>query len=78
MQFNAAKLGISLPQNVSADTSIDLATNEDGFFLQAKLKINLPGLATDDARKIVEMAHQTCPYSKATRGNINMQISVSV
>ncbi|BFO68424.1 organic hydroperoxide resistance protein [Chryseobacterium sp. S0630] len=78
MQLGSAKLGITLPPDVSVNTSVDLATNDDGFFLQAHLQILLPGLAIDEARKVVETAHATCPYSKATRGNINVKIDVVV
>lgn len=78
MQLDSAKLGITIPPDVSVNTSVDLATNDDGFFLQAHLQILLPGLAIDEARKVVETAHTTCPYSKATRGNINVKIDVVV
>ncbi|MDR4950955.1 organic hydroperoxide resistance protein [Chryseobacterium sp. ES2] len=78
MQLGSAKLGITLPPDLSVNTSVDLATNDDGFFLQAHLQVLLPGLAIDEARKVVETAHATCPYSKATRGNINVKIDVVV
>jgi organic hydroperoxide reductase OsmC/OhrA len=67
-----------LPKDVSVDTQIDLATNENGFWLQARLDVNLPGLSVEQAKAVVTAAHQTCPYSKATRGNINVTINVSV
>lgn len=78
MHLAAAKTGVDLPSDLSLNASVDLATNDDGFFLQAHLQILLPGLAIDEARKVVEMAHATCPYSKATRGNINVKIDVVV
>ncbi|MDR6372103.1 Ohr subfamily peroxiredoxin [Chryseobacterium bernardetii] len=78
MHLASAKIGITLPAGLSVNTSVDLATNDDGFFLQAHLQILLPGLAIDQARKVVETAHATCPYSKATRGNINVKIDVVV
>jgi len=78
MHLGAVKIGINLPLDLSVNTSIDLATNDDGFFLQAHLQIVLPGLPVDEARKVVETAHATCPYSKATRGNINVKIDVVV
>lgn len=78
MHLASAKIGITLPADLSVNTSVDLATNDDGFFLQAHLQILLPGLAIDEARKVVETAHATCPYSKATRGNINAKIDVVV
>lgn len=78
MHLGASKTGITLPQDLSVNTSVDLATNDDGFFLQAHLQVLLPGFAIDEARKVVETAHATCPYSKATRGNINVKIDVVV
>ncbi|MDR6458553.1 Ohr subfamily peroxiredoxin [Chryseobacterium vietnamense] len=78
MHLASAKIGITLPADLSVNTSVDLATNDDEFFLQAHLQILLPGLAIDQARKVVETAHATCPYSKATRGNINVKIDVVV
>lgn len=78
MHLASAKIGITLPADLSVNTSVDLATNDDGFLLQAHLQILLPGLAIDQARKVVETAHATCPYSKATRGNINVKIDVVV
>lgn len=67
-----------LPENTSVYTEIDLAMGDTGFMLQARLDVQLPGLSSDLAKNIVEAAHQTCPYSKATRGNINVTINVSV
>ena len=78
MQFNASKSGVVLPAELSVDTSVDLGTNENGFQLQARMQVNLHGLTSEDAFAVVEAAHQTCPYSKATRGNINVQITVTV
>lgn len=78
MQHNAAVLIMKLPAETSVDAEVDLATGEDGFSLQARLQVNLPGLSHEQARKVVEAAHQTCPYSKASRGNIKVEISVTV
>ncbi len=76
MRHNAAKQQLTLPEETSVDTEVDLATNESGFLLQARLNVNLPGLSVGQAKAIVAAAHETCPYSKATRGNINVTISV--
>ena len=48
----------------------------DGYFLQAWLNVSLPGLERDVAQALVDTAHQICPYSKATRGNINVSINL--
>lgn len=78
MQHNAAVAKIKLPEGTSVDAEVDLGTGEGGFALQARLQVNLPGLTAAEAKNIVEAAHQTCPYSKASRNNINVQISVSI
>lgn len=74
----AAKLKIQLPADLSVDTEVDLGTTAGDYFLQARLNVNLPGLDTETARTLVDTAHQTCPYSKSTRGNINVEINVAV
>jgi osmotically inducible protein OsmC len=78
MRHNAAKQQFTLPEDASVDTEVDLATNESGFLLQARLNVNLPGLSVEQAKAVVAVAHETCPYSKATMGNINVIISVAV
>jgi Ohr subfamily peroxiredoxin len=78
MQINASTLKIKLPAETSVDTEVDLATGDEGYALQARLRVNLPGLSQDDAAQVVQAAHQTCPYSKATKGNISVEIMVAV
>jgi osmotically inducible protein OsmC len=78
MKHNASRLQVTVPADVSVDTEVDLATGEDGFRLQARLHVNLPGLTSEQAVALVQAAHETCPYSKATRGNINVTINVRV
>ncbi|MNP86666.1 Organic hydroperoxide resistance protein OhrB [compost metagenome] len=67
---------VTLPTDVSVDTEIDLGKTENAFFLQARLNVSLPGLDPAVARSVVDAAHQTCPYSKATRGNIDVVINL--
>ncbi|WP_126651239.1 organic hydroperoxide resistance protein [Chryseobacterium aureum] len=78
MHLGAAELKIVLPADLSVNTSVDLVKNDEGFFLQAHLEIHLPGMSTGKARKVVEKAHATCPYSKATRGNIKVKTDIVV
>ena len=78
MKKNAPLLQIALPADTAVDAEVDLATVENGFTLQARLNVNLPGLTFEQAQKVIEAAHQTCPYSKATRGNINVVINAIV
>jgi Ohr subfamily peroxiredoxin len=72
----ASKMKIALPVDRAIDTVVELGVTDGAFFLQARLNVSLPGLELDVARALVDGAHQTCPYSKATRGNIDVVINV--
>lgn len=72
----AAALKVTLPSDVAVDAEVDLGKTEDAFFLQARLNVSLPGLDPVIARAVVDGAHQRCPYSKATRGNIDVTINL--
>ena len=72
----AGKRQLRLPADTAVDAEVDLGTTEGEFFLQARLNISLPGIEPDTARSIIEDAHQICPYSKATRGNIDVQLNL--
>ena len=76
MGHAARNLKIALPADLAVDAEVDLGTAKDAFFLQARLNISLPGLERDVAQSLVNAAHQTCPYSKATRGNIDVTINL--
>jgi osmotically inducible protein OsmC len=76
MGVAARKLKVALPAGTAIDTEVDLNQADDGYFLRARLNISLPGLASDVARALVDDAHQICPYSKATRGNIDVAINL--
>jgi len=65
---------VLLPADTAVDAEVDLGTNEGGFQLQARLNVSLPGLARELAQELVETAHQICPYSKMSRGNIDVTI----
>lgn len=70
----AGKRKLALPPDLAVDAEVDLGTTDGAYFLQARLNVSLPGLAPELARELVEEAHQTCPYSKATRGNIDVEL----
>lgn len=76
MGLAAAKMKLSLPVDVAVDAEVDLGKTDDAFFLQARLNVSLPGLEHDVAQALVDAAHQNCPYSRATRGNIDVQIKL--
>jgi Ohr subfamily peroxiredoxin len=72
----AGKMKVKLPDTVAIDPEVDLCTNSGGFVLQARLNVSLPGVDRQVAQAILDGAEQTCPYSKATRGNINVAINL--
>jgi lipoyl-dependent peroxiredoxin len=76
MGVAAAQKKVALPPDRAIDAEVDLGTNEGGYLLRARLNVSLPGLDPAVAREIVDAAHQICPYSKATRGNIDVQINL--
>jgi lipoyl-dependent peroxiredoxin len=76
MGIVASKLKIPLPAGTAIDAEVDLCVGGEGFNLQARLNVSLPGLTPEDARALVDAAHQTCPYSKAIRGNVNVAINL--
>jgi Ohr subfamily peroxiredoxin len=76
MGLAAGQLKVALPAQTAVDAEVDLVNNETGYFLQARLNVSLPGLDRDTAQAIVDGAHQTCPYSKLSRGNMDVEIKL--
>ncbi len=73
----AAKKKIVLSAPPSDDVEVDLlSSSADGFSLRVRHNVTLPGVDRDTARALVEEGHQTCPYSKATRGNIDVETRI--
>jgi Ohr subfamily peroxiredoxin len=65
------------PASVTIESSVSIGTLAGGGYgLAVKLKALLPGLSREDAQAVVEAAHHVCPYSNATRGNIQVDIEV--
>jgi len=67
---------ITLPADVAIDAEVDLNLGDSGYFLRARLNVSMPGIKPDVAQTLVDEAHRICPYSKATRGNIDAVINV--
>jgi osmotically inducible protein OsmC len=76
MQLAARKLKVVLPADFAIDAEVDLCMGGDGYSLQARLNVSLPGLEREAAEALTNAAHETCPYSKATRGNIDVVINL--
>jgi osmotically inducible protein OsmC len=76
MGIAARKMKISTPLGMAIDAEVDLCLSNDAYFLRARLNVSLPGLEPQVARELIESGHRTCPYSKATRGNIDVLINL--
>ena len=75
MRIVAHQMKVTFPEDSAIDAEVDLCVN-GGYSLQARLNVHLPGLDREAARALANGAHQICPYSKATRGNIEVSINV--
>jgi lipoyl-dependent peroxiredoxin len=76
MKIAAGKMKVRFPADGAIDAEVDLCNTDGEYFLQARLNVSLPGLEREVAQALVDAAHQTCPYSKATRGNIDVKINL--
>lgn len=76
MGLAAGKMKVKLPADLAVDAEVDLCNADGAYFLQARLNVSVPGLEPEVVQTLVEAAHQTCPYSKATRGNIDVVINL--
>jgi osmotically inducible protein OsmC len=76
MGVAAHRRKIALPADLTIDAEVDLNLAEGGYFLRARLDVSLPGVQRDVAQALVDEAHQICPYSKATRGNVDVAINL--
>jgi osmotically inducible protein OsmC len=77
MGLVARKMKIALPADLAIDAEVDLHQGDSGYFLGARLNISLPGVAREVAETLAREAHQVCPYSKATRGNVDVAINIA-
>lgn len=77
MKFVASQGGPKVPDNTSVTGTVGIGPrSEGGFGLDIELDISLPGLPRAEAEKLVEKAHQVCPYSNATRNNVDVRLKV--
>ncbi|EHA15362.1 organic hydroperoxide resistance protein [Halomonas sp. HAL1] len=72
----ASQVKVKLPQETKIDGHVGIGAIPTGFGIEVELKISLPGLEQDVAQQLVEKAHTVCPYSNATRGNINVTLTL--
>lgn len=77
MKFVASQGGPKVPADASVTSTVGIGPrSEGGFGLDIALDVSLPGLSHADAEALVAKAHQVCPYSNATRGNIDVRLNV--
>jgi osmotically inducible protein OsmC len=78
MKAVAGKDGVKVPDDTSVTATVGIGPRkEGGFGLDIDLAISLPGLSPDDANALVEKAHQVCPYSNATRNNVDVRFTIA-
>ena len=76
LKLVAGKQKVALPANTTITGNVGIGPANVGFAIAVKLEINAPGLPKEQVQTLVEAAHQVCPYSNATRGNVDVQLVV--
>ncbi len=72
------QLKLKVPDDVAVTADVGIGPRaEGGFGITADLEVSLPGLAREDAQKLVDAAHQICPYSNATRNNVDVGLTLA-
>jgi osmotically inducible protein OsmC len=77
IKFVAGRDKIALPSDVSIESSVGIGPIPNGFGIEVAMKVSLPGMPKAEAEALVQKAHIVCPYSNATRGNIDVRLSVA-
>ncbi len=77
MKFVAGQQQISLPNDTSITAGVAIGPIPAGFGIQVAMAISIPGMSREGAEKLVAAAHGVCPYSNATRGNIDVTLTVA-
>ncbi|HVK96012.1 MAG TPA: organic hydroperoxide resistance protein [Noviherbaspirillum sp.] len=76
MKFVAARDKLSIPAGVAVEGSVGIGAIPNGFGIEVELKISLPDMPRADAQTLIERAHIVCPYSNATRGNVDVTLTL--
>ena len=76
MKFVAARDKLAISPDVSVEGNVGIGPIPTGFGIEVQLNISLPGVPADEARTLVDRAHIVCPYSNATRGNIDVTLQL--
>lgn len=78
MRLVAKNKGVTVPDDATIDAAVSLSPDDTSFAISAVITAHLPGLDQAQADELVEGAHQVCPYSKATRGNVDVVLKATV
>lgn len=78
LKFVASSQKVTVPADASVQATVGIgAIAPAGFGLEAQLVVSLPGMPAEQAQALVQQAHQVCPYSNATRGNIRVDVRLA-
>ena len=77
MKHVAASEKKKLPDGAKIDAAVGIGPIPTGFVITAELTVHLPGMDRDEAQALVDRAHQVCPYSNATRGNVDVKLKIA-
>lgn len=76
LKFVAGQQKIALPSDTSIEGLVGIGQIPQGFGIEVELRISLPGMPREQAQALIDRAHQVCPYSNATRGNIDVTLTL--
>lgn len=76
LRFVAGKEGVAIPADATIEGSVGIGPIPTGFGIEVELRIHVPGLPREQVQALVDKAHIVCPYSNATRGNIDVTLTV--
>ncbi|MDP3761646.1 MAG: organic hydroperoxide resistance protein [Ramlibacter sp.] len=77
MKAVAGKMKVALPADLSVDAEVDLGPVAHAYGIAVRMNVSLPGMEREAAQALVDAAHKVCPYSNATRGNIDVKIALA-
>ncbi|HZP67667.1 MAG TPA: organic hydroperoxide resistance protein [Rudaea sp.] len=77
IKFVAGQEKVQVPADTSIESSVGIGPIPQGFGIQVALKVSMPGVDRAVAQSLIEKAHKVCPYSNATRGNIDVALSLA-
>ena len=76
MKAVAGKVGVSVPADAAIDAEVDLGQIPNAYGIAVRLNVSLPGVDREKGQQLLDAAHQVCPYSNATRGNVDVKVNL--